>query len=169
MSSLNKVMLIGRLGKDPEVQRFDSGAMKASFSLATSESYTNRDGVRVESTEWHNIVVWRKSAEIAERYLRKGKLVYIEGRIKTRSWDDQNGQKRYITEIEASNFTMLGSRSDDNQGGGNSYNNNYNKSNNSQNSPVTPIKRQAAPVVNQQPPVVETTENTVEEFDDLPF
>lgn len=121
MASLNKVMLIGRLGKDPEVRHFDSGAMKVTFTMATSERYTKKDGERVENTEWHNIVVWRKGLNtVAEKYLRKGKEIFLEGKIKTRSWDDQNGQKRYTTEIEAENFTMLGSASDNRGDGGNS-------------------------------------------------
>ncbi|MBK9460443.1 MAG: single-stranded DNA-binding protein [Sphingobacteriales bacterium] len=107
MSSLNKVMLIGRLGKDPEAYHFDSGRIKVSFPLATSDSYTNKEGVKVEETEWHNVVMWGKQAEIAEKYLRKGKLVFIEGRIKTRTWDDKDGNKRYTTEVEAAVFTML--------------------------------------------------------------
>src|SRR3546814_18444730 len=92
---------------------------KASLPLATSEIYT-RDGQRVEQTEWHNIVVWRGLADVAENYLHKGKLVYIEGKLRSRSWDDKEGNKRYITEVVADNFTMLGRRSDyDNQGSGN--------------------------------------------------
>ncbi|QQS29672.1 MAG: single-stranded DNA-binding protein [Sphingobacteriales bacterium] len=106
--SLNKVMLIGNLGKDPEVNTFESGVKKVSFSLATSEKYKNKEGQVVEATEWHNIVCWNKLAEIAETYLHKGKQVFIEGKIKTRSWEE-DGKKRYITEIEATNFQMLGS------------------------------------------------------------
>ena len=89
MRNLNRVTLIGRLGKDPELQRFDSGAVKVNFSLATSESYMDREGIRREITEWHNVVMWRKLAEIAEQYLRKGNLVFLEGKLRTRSWDDQ--------------------------------------------------------------------------------
>lgn len=110
MSGINKVILIGRLGKDPEIRTFESGQKRASFSLATSETYKDKEGNRVENTEWHNIVCWRNLADIAEQYLFKGKLIYIEGKLKTRSWED-NGAKRYITEIEASTFTMLGSKS----------------------------------------------------------
>ena len=112
MSSLNKVMLIGRLGKDPEIQNFESGAVKASFPLATSETYKDKSGQKVENTDWHNIVMWRGLAGIAEKYLVKGSLVYIEGKIRTRSWEDSDGKKRYITEVEAREMTMLGSRSD---------------------------------------------------------
>ncbi len=114
-SGLNKVILIGNLGKDPEIQVFDS-AKKASFSLATTESYKNREGVKVDQTEWHNIVLWRGLAEIAEKYLRKGNTIYIEGRIKTRSWEDANGVKRYTTEILGDNMLMLGGRNSNDSG-----------------------------------------------------
>ncbi|HYH55366.1 MAG TPA: single-stranded DNA-binding protein [Anseongella sp.] len=118
MSGINKVILVGHLGKDPEVRHMEGGVAKASFPLATSEVYT-KDGQRVEQTEWHNIVLWRGLAEIAEKYLHKGKLVYVEGKLRTRSWDDKEGNKRYITEVVAENFTMLGRRSDhENQQGG---------------------------------------------------
>jgi single-strand DNA-binding protein len=106
MSGVNKVILIGRLGKDPESRTFENNQKKVSFSLATSETYKDKDGVKKEMTEWHNIICWRNLADIAEQYLRKGKLIYLEGKIKTRSWEE-NGAKRYITEIEASNFIML--------------------------------------------------------------
>lgn len=108
MGSLNKAMLIGNLGKDPEVRAIPSGAKVANFSIATTESYTDKNGQKVDKTEWHNIVMWRGLAEVAEKYLRKGSQVYIEGRLQTRSWDDQNGQKRYTTEIVADQMTMLG-------------------------------------------------------------
>jgi single-strand DNA-binding protein len=110
--SVNKVILVGNLGKDPEVRTLENGAKVANFTLATSESYKNREGQRVTQTEWHNIVLWRGLAEIAEKYLRKGNQVYIEGKIKTRSWDDKDGVKRYTTEILGDNLTMLGSRRD---------------------------------------------------------
>jgi single-strand DNA-binding protein len=108
MASLNKATLIGNLGKDPEVRAIPSGAKVANFSIATTESYTDKNGQKVDKTEWHNIVMWRGLAEVAEKYLRKGSQVYIEGRLQTRSWDDQNGQKRYTTEIVADNMIMLG-------------------------------------------------------------
>ncbi len=117
MGSLNKAILIGNLGKDPEVRAIASGAKVANFSIATTESYTGKDGNKVDKTEWHNIVMWRGLAEVAEKYLRKGSQVYIEGRLQTRSWDDQNGQKRYTTEIVADNMVMLGRPG---QGGGRS-------------------------------------------------
>lgn len=106
MSGVNKVILVGRLGKDPEVRHLEGGVAVASFPLATSETYTNKEGTRVEQTEWHNIVVWRGLAEIAEKYLGKGKMVYIEGKLRTRSYE-KNGEKRYSTEIIADNFMML--------------------------------------------------------------
>lgn len=112
MSGINKVILIGRLGKDPEVRAFEGGTKKASFTLATSEIYKDKEGKKVEQTEWHNIVCWRNLAEIAEKYLTKGKQIYLEGRLRTRSWED-NGVKKYVTEIEATTFTMLGSKQDD--------------------------------------------------------
>jgi single-strand DNA-binding protein len=108
--SLNKVMLIGNLGKDPEMRYTPAGVPVASFSMATSESWRDQDGNTQERTEWHNIVAWRKLAEICAEYLKKGKKVYIEGRIQTRSFDDKNtGQKRYMTEIVADNMIMLDS------------------------------------------------------------
>lgn len=107
---VNKVILIGNLGKDPEIQNFDKGVKKASFSLATTETYRNRDGQDVEQTEWHNIILWRGLAEVAEKYLKKGSQVYIEGRIRSRSYE-KDGVKRYITEIEGDTLNMLGGRS----------------------------------------------------------
>ena len=106
MSSLNKVQLIGRLGKDPEVRHLDSGVSVASFSIATSESYTNKSGEKVEQTEWHNIVAWGKLADIIEKWVTKGMLIYIEGKLKTRQWEKE-GQKHYTTEIFADQMQML--------------------------------------------------------------
>jgi single-strand DNA-binding protein len=112
MSSLNKVMLIGRLGKDPEVRYTPDGAPVANFSLATSEFWTDKSGTRQEKTEWHNIVAWSKLADLSKRYLTKGRQVYIEGRLRTREWDDKDGNKRRTTEIVASQMVLLGSRSE---------------------------------------------------------
>ena len=106
--SVNKVILVGHLGKDPEVKHFDKGASVAKFSLATTESYKDKAGNKVDQTEWHNIEVWGELAKIAEQYLKKGKLVYLEGSLKTDSWED-NGVKKYATKVRANNFTMLGS------------------------------------------------------------
>ena len=140
---INKVILIGNLGKDPEIQSFDTGVKKASFSLATTETYRNREGQDVDQTEWHNIVLWRGLADVAEKYLKKGSQIYIEGRIRYRTYE-KDGQKKYITDIEADTLNMLGGRSssDSNFQGG---------------QPAAP--EQSAP----KPPVIET------ETDDLPF
>jgi len=110
MRGLNKAMLIGRLGKDPEMTNFESGVVKASFSMATGEVYRNKEGEKIERTDWHNIVMWRGLAEIAGKYLKKGSRIYVEGKIKTRSWDDKDGNKKYITEIEVSDMHMLDSK-----------------------------------------------------------
>lgn len=112
MKGVNKVILVGHLGKDPEIQYLDSGVCLAKFSLATTESYKDRNGNKVDQTEWHNIVIWRKLAEVAEKYLRKGNAIYLEGKIQTRSWDDKDGNKKYMTEIVADNFVMLDKKSD---------------------------------------------------------
>ena len=109
--SVNKVILVGRLGRDPETRYTSGGQAVANFTLATDESYKSRSGERQKRTEWHRIVVWGKLAEIVQQYLKKGKLVYIEGRIQTRQWEDKrDGQKRTTTEIVASSMKMLGSR-----------------------------------------------------------
>jgi single-strand DNA-binding protein len=144
MSGVNKVILIGRLGKDPEVRAFENNVKKASFPLATSENRKDREGNRIESTEWHNIVCWRNLAEVAEQYLAKGKMIYLEGKIRTRSWED-HGVKKYITEIEASTFTMLG--------------------------PKEESKPTETQVANVPPPIVEPAPDAPEpDFaDDLPF
>lgn len=110
MASVNKVILVGNLGKDPEIKKFDSGIKNASFSLATTEKFKNKTGEIVSNTEWHNIVVWGALSEIAEKYLKKGSQIYLEGKIKTSSWEDKSGAKRYKTEIYADSFTMLGAK-----------------------------------------------------------
>lgn len=136
---VNKVILIGNLGKDPEVFSFETGVKKVTFSLATTEIYRNKEGQDVEQTEWHNIVVWRSLADIAEKFLRKGSQVYIEGRIRYRTYE-KDGQKKYITDIEADNINMLGAR-----------HNNENNTGYEQNNVTTP----SAPIA--------------PETDDLPF
>ena len=113
----NKAILIGRLGRDPEVRYTTSGTAVADFSVATNEIWTDQSGERQERTEWHRIVVWRRLAEICEKYLRKGSLVMIEGRIQTREWDDRDGNRRRTTEIVALGMKMLDSRTD-RMGGG---------------------------------------------------
>jgi single-strand DNA-binding protein len=143
--SLNKVMLIGNLGKDPEVRYTSAGVPVATFSMATSDSWKDQEGNMQEKTEWHNIVAWRKLAEICGEWLKKGKKVYIEGRIQTRSYDDKNtGQKRYITEIVADQMIML-----DSAGGGRGEG--------------------SSSAASSAPPVSEPTEPGKAEGDDLPF
>jgi len=172
--SLNKVMLIGNVGRDPEVRYLDgnSGNAKvATFTLATTERYRDRNGETRENTEWHNIVAWRNNADVAERFVKKGTQLFIEGRIRTRSWDDQNGNKRYTTEIIADNLQLLGKKSD-NPGGQGGY--------------QAPAQQSYAPAQPQQPaynpqqayqqpaPAYQQpaqTRNVVEDMpdDDLPF
>jgi single-strand DNA-binding protein len=128
MAGVNKVILVGNLGKDPEIRHLENGTSVANFPIATSESYKDKEGNRIEQTEWHNVVVWRKLAEIAENYLKKGSQIYLEGKLRTRSWDDQQGIKKYTTEVVADSFTMLGKR-EDSQGNLNSISTESPKSN----------------------------------------
>ena len=113
--SLNKVMLIGNVGRDPEIRYLEgtTGNTKvATFTLATTERYRDRGGELRENTEWHNIVAWRNSADVAEKFIRKGTQLYIEGRLRTRSWTDQTGNKRYTTEVQVDNLQLLGKKND---------------------------------------------------------
>jgi single-strand DNA-binding protein len=143
---VNKVLLIGRLGKDPVLKTFSNDNAIAEFSIATDESYKNREGQKVEQTEWHNIKIpTKKQAEIAEKYLKKGMLVFVEGRIRTRSYDDKDGNKRYVTEIIADTFRMLESKKDGSYSGGNE---NYQAS--SSNTPSE--NRESAPQVDDDLP-----------------
>ena len=112
MASVNKVILIGNLGKDPEIRTTPQGTSLARFSLATTSTWKDASGAKQERTEWHDIVAWEKLAQICGEYLHKGKMVYVEGSLQTRSWEDQNGQKRYKTEVKASNVVMLSRRED---------------------------------------------------------
>ena len=173
--SLNKAMLIGNVGRDPEVRYLDgsSGQAKvATFTLATTERYRDRNGETRENTEWHNIVAWRNTADVVERFVKKGTQVYIEGRIRTRSWDDQSGNKRYTTEIIADTLQLLGKKSD-NPGGQGTYQ--------SQGAPAQPSYQQSAPAYQQQayaqpqqpaqqpmPAAPQTADDDMPE-DDLPF
>ena len=123
--SLNKVMLIGNVGRDPEVRYLDGGSATggqgtkvATFTLATSERYRDRNGELKENTEWHNIVAWRNSADIAEKFIRKGTQIYVEGKLRTRSWTDQSGVKKYQTEIAVDTLQLLGRRDDSQNAGG---------------------------------------------------
>ena len=144
------MILIGNLGKDPEIRSLEGGVKVANFSLATTETYKGKNGEKVESTEWHNIVLWRGLAEVAESYLKKGNSVFIEGKIRTRDWTDKDGNKRYTTEIVADNMVMLGSRRDQQSGG-------------EYNGPQKPEK--AAPQESFEP----GAELTADTGDDLPF
>lgn len=156
-------MLIGNAGRDPEVKYLDgpSGNAKvATFTLATTERYKDRNGNQQENTEWHNIVAWRGLADICERYVKKGTQLYIEGRIRTRSWDDQNGNKRYSTEIMADNMQLLGRKSDNpgsSQGGYSAPQQQYNQ-------PAQQQYQQPAARPAQQTPDIDMSND-----DDLPF
>lgn len=108
MAGVNKVILIGNLGADPEVRHLESGSVVANFNIATSETYTNKGGERVEQTEWHRIELWDRLAQIAEQYLKKGNQVYIEGRLRTENWTDKDGQPRSRVSIRANSMTLLG-------------------------------------------------------------
>jgi len=114
MNGINKAILIGNLGRDPEVRTLESGVKVATFSIATTETYKNKNGEKVDQTEWHNIVMWRGLAEVAEKYLNKGNQIYLEGRIRTRTYE-KDGQTKYMTEIVADQMTMLGGRRSDTQ------------------------------------------------------
>ena len=156
--TLNKVMLIGNLGKDPEIMHFENGGSLVKFPIATSETYTNRDGQRISNTEWHNIIINAKGlVEVAHKYLKKGHKVYLEGRIKTRKWQDQSGNDRYSTEIQVNQMTMLTSRAES-EGAANDSQGSYanTESMNSISSPPPPIN-------------TESQGNNQQETDDLPF
>lgn len=147
MAGVNKVILVGNLGRDPEVRHLENGRAVANFSIATSETYKNKQGERVTATEWHNVVLWTPLAEIAEKYLQKGKQVYIEGKLTTRSYEDKEGTTKYITEVVGREMTLLGGAPQGNDGGG------------------TPT---AAPAQSSAP-VVDSSIEEVNENDDLPF
>ncbi|MAE72943.1 MAG: single-stranded DNA-binding protein [Bdellovibrionaceae bacterium] len=121
MAGVNKVIIVGRLGADPEVKEIGSGSQVANMSVATSDNWTDKNGQKQERTEWHRIVVWGKLAELCGRYLSKGRQVYVEGRLQTRSWEDQQGQKRYTTEIVANTVQFIDGRATESDAGG--YNN----------------------------------------------
>lgn len=104
---VNKVILVGHVGKDPEVRHLESGVSVANFTIATNETYKNKNGEKMENTEWHNIVIWDKLVDVVEKYVIKGMQLYLEGKIKSRSWDDKDGNKKYITEIYAHKLEML--------------------------------------------------------------
>ena len=157
MAGINKVILVGNLGKDPEVRHLENNVAVATFPLATSESYKDKNGQRVEKTEWHNIVMWRGLAEVAEKYLKKGQTVYVEGKIRTRNYQDKEGQTRYSTEIVADEMTMLGARPDGNQGSNNQGEN------------ASKGSAQSTAAQNASAPVGHNAPAYEEEPDDLPF
>ncbi|BDD07747.1 single-stranded DNA-binding protein 2 [Fulvitalea axinellae] len=161
-SGVNKVILIGNLGRDPEIRYLENGSPRVTFSLATSEDYTDRtSGERKTMTEWHNVVLWRRLAEIAEKYLRKGSKIYLEGRITNRQYQDQQGVTRYITEIVGQNMTMLGGnpRSDEAQARPQATGQQAQPSQ----APQTPAAPQTPPQAPAAPEV------SVDDSDDLPF
>lgn len=124
MAGVNKVILVGNLGRDPELKYLEGNVARVNFSLATSDSYKDKNGNRVDQTEWHNIVMWRGLAESAEKYLKKGTQVYIEGKIQTRQWNDKDGNKRNTTEIVAESYQILQRRDNNNpnnEGGDTSF------------------------------------------------
>ena len=143
--SFNKVLLIGNVGKEPEVRHLESGVAVASFTLATTERYKDRNGVMQDQTEWHNIVCWRNLAELSEKYINKGSQIFVEGKIRTRSWQDQTGQKRYTTEIVADNIRLLGKRGDSQQQGA-GYQQPYQQQPYQQQVPMQQVPMQQAPM-----------------------
>ena len=155
MSGINKVILVGFLGKDPEIRTFESGIKKATFSLATTEYRRDKDGNRVEMTEWHNIVMWRNLAELAEKYLAKGRQIYLEGRLRTRNWDDANGIRHYFTEVEANSFTFLSPK----ESGGQTVTQVPNQ---------TVVQQPVMPPMPPTPPEIPVPEESYSD-DDLPF
>lgn len=160
MNGVNKVILIGNLGSDPEVRHLSSGSVVANFNIATSESYTNKNGERVTHTEWHRIELWDGLAKVAEQYLKKGHTVYIEGKLKTENWQDNDGNNRTTTRIRGLNMTMLGGRSADQS-----------------ESAESPQNQQATSVPEADPPAtaspeaapVDTPAPAEDDTDDLPF
>lgn len=154
MAGVNKVILIGNLGSDPEVRHLSSGSVVANFNIATSESYTNKNGERVTQTEWHRIELWDGLAKVAEQYLKKGQSVYVEGKLKTESWQDNDGNNRTTTRIRGLSMTMLGGRNTDQSG-------NTDHAPQQQQNVSSPAAA-PAPVTNTAPPAED-------ESDDLPF
>ena len=150
MAGVNKVILIGNLGADPEIRHLSNGSVVANFSLATSESYTNKNGEKVTQTEWHRVELWEGLARIAEQYLQKGRTVYIEGKLKYENWQDQEGNSRTTTRVRGIVMQLLGGRGEENQGSGASSN----------------IQKDQTPVKSEVSPEIQSGE---EEVDDLPF
>lgn len=149
--ALNKVLLIGNVGKDPEIRHLESGASVATFSLATTERYKDRNGEAVEQTEWHSIVAWSKLADLAENYIVKGSQLYIEGRIRSRKYTNQSGEERYVTEIVADGIQLLGKKEGQQRESG-----------------IKPIERPAPQPERRQAPAPQPQQATLD-IDDLPF
>lgn len=185
MAGVNKVIIVGRLGNDPEMRTMPNGDAVANISVATSEVWNDKTtGERREVTEWHRIVLFRRNAEVAGQYLRKGSQVYVEGKLKTRKWQDQNGQDRYTTEIQGDSLTMLGGRNDSeggfsgNQGGQSNWNqapksNTYNQGGYSDNYAQPNNFNGSAPAPKSQPQAkskAPQAEPPMDNFDDdIPF
>ena len=171
MAGVNKVILIGNLGKDPEVRYLESGTAVANVSLATTERYKDRNGEQVENTEWHDLEMWSGLAKIAEQYLRKGQTIYVEGKIKTDSWQDDQGNKRYRTKIRVQEMTMLGGR----PGGGDSASAGAPKATSSpQPSAPAPVdattpESTTPPPQAEAPPTTDPAPKEDNSIDDLPF
>ncbi|MCF8221595.1 MAG: single-stranded DNA-binding protein [Bacteroidales bacterium] len=163
--SVNKVILVGNVGKDPEVRYIDTNVPVARFPFATSETYRSRDGERITTTEWHNVVLWRGLAEVAEKFVRKGSQLFIEGKIRTRSYDDRDGNKRYITEIITDNMQMLGKRSDNKSDNEQNDNNEPGSSNTDNSSGNDQGQASRNPFGKGEEPA----DNNTDETDDLPF
>ncbi|MGP1621449.1 MAG: single-stranded DNA-binding protein [Candidatus Cryptobacteroides sp.] len=163
--SLNKVMLIGNVGKEPEIRYIEtgSGSKVASFTIATTERYRDKNGETKENTEWHNVVMWRSGADIVEKYVHKGTQIYIEGKLRSRSWTDQSGNKRYTTEVLADSIQLLGRKSDNNsQSGEDRYNGNQYSA---------PAQSKPQPSTMPEPEYNAPQQQSVEDMpaDDLPF
>ena len=177
--SLNKVMLIGNVGNDPEVRYLESNpqnpqanAKVASFRLATTERYRDRNGETRENTEWHNIVVWRNNADVVEKFVHKGSQIYIEGKLRTRQWTDQTGNKRYTTEVVADSIQLLGKRQDGDQNQQGGYQGGYGQQPAAAAQPAYQPAPQAAPAPQPAAPVNPAYQGPLpaaEPSDDLPF
>lgn len=177
--SLNKVMLIGNVGNDPEVRYLESNpqnpqanAKVASFRLATTERYRDRNGETRENTEWHNIVVWRNNADVVEKFVHKGSQIYIEGKLRTRQWTDQTGNKRYTTEVVADSIQLLGKRQDGDQNQQGGYQGGYAQQPAAAAQPAYQPAPQAAPAPQPAAPVNPAYQGPLpaaEPSDDLPF
>ena len=168
MAGINKVIIVGRLGNDPEIRTMPNGEAVANINVATSETWTDKNtGERRETTEWHRIVFYRRQAEVVGEYLRKGSQVYVEGRLRTRKWQDQNGQDRYTTEIQGDVMQMLDSRNAGNQGGDYSY---APQSAPQQYSQQPSYQSQPTPRQTAKPTSVPQPEPAMDSFDDdIPF